>query len=330
MKPERWQQIKILLQSGLECEADERPAFLDEACAGDDSLRREVESLIVSYEQAGSFIEQPAYGVMAEIIADEHSRSMVGRTLGHYEVLELLGTGGMGEVYLAQDTSELERTVALKILPAELASDKERMQRFIQEAKTVSALNHPNILTIHEVGQAEGTRFIVTEYIDGVTLSEHLRSKRASLHELLDIATQVAAALDAAHEAGVVHRDIKPENIMLRRRDHIVKVLDFGLAKLTENRAERRQSEAVNTEAGTKVLVHTAPGLVMGTVAYMSPEQSQGLARVDHRTDVWSLGVVLYEMVAGRVPFEGKDIHRQIIAIQEKDPLPLSRYAEGG
>src|SRR5258706_1816468 len=177
---------------------------------------------------------------MAEIIADENTRSMLGRTLGHYKVLKLLGTGGMGEVYLAQDTSELERTVALKILPAELASDKERIQRSIREAKTVSALNHPNILTIHEVGQTEGTRFIVTEYVDGVTLREHLRSKRISLHESLDIAIQIAAALDAAHEAGGTPPEIQPENIMLRRCGQIVKLLDFGLAKLTQGTAEQK------------------------------------------------------------------------------------------
>jgi serine/threonine-protein kinase len=251
-----------------------------------------------------------------------------GTQLGHYHVLSPLGAGGMGEVYLAQDT-KLDRKVALKMLPAELASDKERMQRFIQEAKTVSALNHPNILTVHEIGQAEGMRFIVTEYIDGVTLREHIRSRRVKLHEVLDIVAQVAAALDAAHEAKVVHRDIKPENIMLRRRDHIVKVLDFGLAKPTRSGEGARSNKGVDTEAGTKVLVHTEPGMVMGTVAYMSPEQSQGSAHVDLRTDIWSLGVVLYELVAGRVPFEGKDIHRQIIAIQESEPMPVSKYAAG-
>ncbi|HVS20230.1 MAG TPA: protein kinase, partial [Pyrinomonadaceae bacterium] len=230
--------------------------------------------------------------------------------------------------YLAQDTSELERTVAIKLLPAEVASDPKRMQRFVQEAKTVSALNHPNILTIYEFGQEGATRFIATEYVDGVTLREHMSARRMKLHEVLEIAMQIAAALDAAHEAKVVHRDIKPDNIMVRRRDHIVKVLDFGLAKPTEGSAAAER-QAVDTEARTKVLVHTEPGLVMGTVSYMSPEQSQGSAHVDWRTDVWSLGVVLYEMVAGRVPFEGKDIHRQIIAIQEQEPPPLSRFAEG-
>ena len=249
-------------------------------------------------------------------------------SLGRYHILSRLGAGGMGEVYLAHD-AQLNRNVAIKILPAELASDSERMPRFIQEAKTISALNHPNILTIHEIGQAEGTSFIVTEHIDGVTLREHMQSKRVKLHEVLDIAAQIAAALDAAHEAKIVHRDIKPENIMLRRRDLIVKVLDFGLAKPTESTEGQRPDQAVDTEVGTQVLVHTEPGRLMGTVAYMSPEQSQGSSLTDLRTDIWSLGVVLYEMVAGQRPFEGKDIHRQIISIQESKPLTLSRFAEG-
>jgi serine/threonine protein kinase/Tfp pilus assembly protein PilF len=250
-----------------------------------------------------------------------------GTQLGRYEIRSKLGAGGMGEVYLARDTSELERTVALKFLPAEVAADQKRMQRFIQEAKTVSALNHPNILTIYEFGQADAVRFIAMEYVDGVTLRDEMRERRLKLHDVLDIAMQIAAALNAAHEAGVVHRDIKPENIMVRR-DHIVKVLDFGLAKLTMKSAAAER-ERVDSEAGTKVLINTEPGLVMGTASYMSPEQSQGSASVDHRTDIWSLGVVLYECIAGRVPFEGKDIHRQIIAIQETDPPPLSKFAEG-
>src|SRR5918912_4496398 len=228
--------------------------------------------------------------------------------LGRYEIVAPLGAGGMGEVYRARDTGELERTVALKFLPAELASDQKRMQRFIQEAKTVSALNHPNILTIYEFGQADSVRFIAMEYVDGVTLRERMRERRLKLHDVLDIAVQIAAALNAAHEAGVVHRDIKPENVMIRR-DHIVKVLDFGLAKLTMREAAAEEV-SVDSEAGTKVLVHTEPGLVMGTASYMSPEQSQGSQRVNHRTDIWGLGVVLYEMIGGRVPFEGKDVHR--------------------
>jgi eukaryotic-like serine/threonine-protein kinase len=248
-------------------------------------------------------------------------------TLSHYRIISRLGAGGMGEVYLARDTSELDRTVAIKLLPSEVAADPKRMHRFIQEAKTVSALNHPNVLTIHEFGQEGATRFIATEYVEGVTLREHLRTHKLKLHEALDIAAQVAAALDAAHEAHVVHRDIKPDNIMVRRRDHIVKVLDFGLAKPVEQVLE--SEVRVDTEAGTKVLVNTEPGVVLGTASYMSPEQSTGSEHVDHRTDIWSLGVVLYEMIAGRLPFEGKDVHRQIIAIQELAPAPLSRFIGG-
>lgn len=257
-----------------------------------------------------------------------------GTKLGRYEIRSKIGEGGMGEVYLAQDTTELERTVAIKVLPAEVAADPKRMQRFVQEARTVSALNHPNILTIHEFGQEGATRFIATEHVDGVTLRQYLtpsqrgsspvNAHRPKLHDVLEIAAQIAAALDAAHEAKVVHRDIKPENIMVRRRDAIVKVLDFGLAKTTEKSA----SGLLDSEAGTRVM-NTEPGVVMGTVSYMSPEQSAGSAQIDQRTDIWSLGVVLYEMIAARVPFEGKDIHRQIIAIQETDPPPLARYAEG-
>ena len=231
----------------------------------------------------------------------------------------------MGEVYLAQDTSELGRTVALKIVSAEVAKDKDRLQRFTQEARTVSNLNHPNILTIHEFGQTESVSFIATEFVDGVTLREHLSLRRLKLIDVLDVAIQIVGALNAAHEAGVTHRDLKPENVMIRK-DHIVKVLDFGLAKLTE--ASGTTTEATGSEDATRLQVNTTPGLIMGTVAYMSPEQSVGVG-VDHRTDIWSAGVVLYEMIAGCVPFQGKDVHRQIIAIQESDPAPLAQQVEG-
>ncbi|HVQ38546.1 MAG TPA: tetratricopeptide repeat-containing serine/threonine-protein kinase, partial [Pyrinomonadaceae bacterium] len=333
MKPEQWQQINRLYHSALEREPAWRGAFLDEACAGDEWLRREVEGLIAANEQAGSFIELPAYAVAAEMLIGE-KQSLVGASISHYKIIELLGVGGMGEVYLAQDTTVLDRTVAIKVLPPAVASDPKRMQRFVQEAKTVSALNHPNILTIHESGQEGATSFIVTEHVDGSTLREYLRpSQRGSnslntlrpkLHDVLEITAQIAAALDAAHEAKVVHRDIKPENVMIRSRDAIVKVLDFGLAKTTEESVAGQ----IDSEARTRAM-NTEPGVVVGTVIYMSPEQSAGSARVDHRTDIWSLGVVLYEMIAGRVPFAGTDVHRQIIAIQETNPPPLSRYAEG-
>jgi len=243
--------------------------------------------------------------------------------ISHYRILSKIGAGGMGELYLAQDTSELGRTVALKIVPAEVAKDKDRLQRFAQEARTVSNLNHPNIITVYEFGQTDFASFIATEYVDGVTLRQHLSNRRLKLIDVLDVAIQIVGALNAAHEAGITHRDLKPENVMVRR-DHIVKVLDFGLAKMTAPSS----GTAIDSEAGTKVFVQTEPGLVMGTVSYMSPEQSMGKG-IDQRTDIWSIGVVLYEMIAGCVPFQGKDIHRQIIAIQETEPAPLSQLVEG-
>src|SRR5437899_7230353 len=246
-----------------------------------------------------------------------------GTKLGRYEIRSKLGAGGMGEVYLAQDTSELGRAVALKIVPAEVAKDKNRLQRFTQEARTVSNLNHPNILTVYEFGQTESGSFIAAEYIDGVTLREHLSGRRLKLIDSLDLAIQIVAALNAAHEAGVTHRDLKPENVMVRR-DQIVKVLDFGLAKLAAPSPDLQ----IASEAGTKVFVQTEPGLVMGTVSYMSPEQSIGRG-IDQRTDIWSFGVLLYEMLAGCVPFQAKDIHRQIIAIQETEPASLATLVEG-
>jgi serine/threonine-protein kinase len=245
-------------------------------------------------------------------------------TLSHYRIVSKIGAGGMGEVYLAQDTSELGRNVALKILSAEVAGDKDRLQRFTQEARTVSNLNHPNILTVYEFGQSDSTSFIATEFIDGHTLREHLSSRRLKLIDVLDVTIQIVAALNAAHEAGITHRDLKPENVMVRK-DNIVKVLDFGLAKLSEPKTDAASS---GSEDATRMQVNTSPGIVMGTVSYMSPEQSVAKG-VDHRTDVWSAGVLLYEMLAGTIPFPGKDIHRQIIAIQEAKPAPLSQHVEG-
>src|SRR3989442_747987 len=225
----------------------------------------------------------------------------------------------MGEVYLAQDT-KLDRKIALKILPADVAADPQRMRRFVQEAKAASGLNHPNILTIHEIEQVDATHFIATEFIDGETLRQHLSLRPMKIAEALDLSLQIASALSAAHAAGIIHRDIKPENIM-RRRDGIVKVLDFGLAKLSE----RPDTGGVDTEAATKALVQTEPGVVMGTAAYMSPEQARGLV-VDARTDIFSLGVVIYEMVAGQAPFSGATRSDLIVALLERDPPPLARF----
>jgi serine/threonine protein kinase/tetratricopeptide (TPR) repeat protein len=244
-----------------------------------------------------------------------------GTRLGRYEIRSKLGEGGMGEVYLAQDT-KLERKVALKILPAEVASHGDRMSRFVREAKAASALNHPNIITIHEIEQIDSVNFIATEFIDGETLRQRMRNPAMRLGEVLDVAAQIASALAAAHAAGIVHRDIKPENIMARR-DGIVKVLDFGLAKLTEQPV----GTSVDTQAPTQGLINTEPGVVMGTAIYMSPEQARGI-QVDARTDIFSLGVLIYEMIAGRLPFEGSNKNEIVASIlSDKEPPPLARYA---
>ena len=246
----------------------------------------------------------------------------VGTHLGPYQVRTRLGAGGMGEVYLAFDP-RLERLVALKVLPPELASDRRRMHRFVQEAKTTSGLNHPNLLTIHEISREGPVNFIATEFVDGITLRERMGASNLRLKEILRIIIQVSEALAAAHEAGVVHRDIKPENIMLRRRDQIVKVLDFGLAKVTEQFVDHRFSDP---EAPTKAFLHTEPSVILGTVRYMSPEQARGLP-VDARTDIWSLGVVLYEMIANHPPFDGPTASDLIVSILEREPVPLTEYA---
>src|SRR4030095_79477 len=236
--------------------------------------------------------------------------------ISHYRIISKIGKGGMGEVYLALDT-KLNRRVALKVLPAELISNRERLYRLEREARAASALNHPNIITIHEIGADADTHFIVTEFIEGETLRQRLQTARVGTADTLNIATQIAAALDAAHRGGIVHRDIKPENVMLRA-DGLVKVLDFGLAKLTE----KQEGESSDSQTPTRALVMTNPGVVMGTVAYMSPEQARGLA-VDVRTDVFSLGIMAYEMLAGRLPFAGATASDMMAAILTSEPAPL-------
>jgi len=231
-----------------------------------------------------------------------------------------LGSGGMGEVYLATDT-RLDRRVALKILSGELAHDKRRMQRFQREARMASSLNQPNILTIFEFGEADSLNFLSTEFIEGETLRQRIQLRTLKLTEILDISIQVLAALDAAHEAKIVHRDIKPENVMIRRRDHIVKVLDFGLAKTSEPASV---TQATDSEVATQYL--TAAGTILGTVNYMSPEQAQGLP-LDERTDLWSTGAMIYEMLTGEAPFKGRTNSHTIVQILENEPVPLRQVA---
>jgi len=316
MKAERWQQVNDLFQSAVERAPEERAAFLDEGCHGDEGLLREVESLLASYERAENFIESPAFEVAPELLTNDRPGALVGELIGHYRIESLIGVGGMGEVYLARD-ERLGRKVALKLLPERLTVDETQLSRFKTEARSASALNHPNILTVYEIG-AEGNRqFIATEFIEGMTLRASLACGRMNLHAALEIAVQVASALAAAHETGVVHRDIKPENIMLRP-DGYAKVLDFGIAKLTEQRPA-----SDHYEVGTTAVLQTQPGLVLGTGHYMSPEQARGQT-VDARSDIWSLGVVLYEMVGGIRPFLGETPSDCVASILKTEPPPLS------
>ncbi|HEX6730119.1 MAG TPA: protein kinase [Pyrinomonadaceae bacterium] len=317
MTPERYRQIGDLYHAALKIESSKRSAFLEEACAGDASLRREVESLITSSDKASDFMRVNAFAVAAKRLAKEQDADLIGQTIAHYRIASLIGAGGMGRVYLADDTV-LGRRVALKLLPEHFTHDRDQVQRFRQEARAASGLNHPNILTVHEVGQVNGIEFIATEYVEGETLREHISRGPFHLRDALDVAVQIADALIAAHQAGIIHRDIKPENIMIRR-DHYVKVLDFGLAKLTEHVTTLRPSQL---DAPTKAAIKTTPGMVMGTAEYMSPEQARGLT-VDARTDVWSLGVVIYEMVMGNRPFSGPTPSDTVAWILERDPKRL-------
>ncbi len=314
--PEDMQQLEDLFHEALELKPAERADFLQRIRTSNSDLGAAVESLISAHEQPNGLIDAVAYEAAAEIIAEVAPALVAGRLVGHYKIIKPLGKGGMGEVYLAGDT-KLDRKVALKLLPAEFTNHKERLHRFIREAKAASSLNHPNIITIHEIGEAEGASYIATEFIDGQTLKQCNHTKM-ELAEILDVSIQVASALQAAHAAGIVHRDIKPDNIMLRP-DGIVKVLDFGLAKLTE----KSQLAPANSQIDTMVRVHTRPGTVLGTINYMSPEQARGQV-LDQRTDVFSFGVVLYEMAAGRLPFAGATSADALVSILDKEPMPLA------
>jgi serine/threonine protein kinase/Flp pilus assembly protein TadD len=319
MIDKKWQKVRKIFDSALRHKPDERRRFVNEVCGDDKTLLAEVESLLSSHDGAESFMETPAVAKVAAVINAETKHLQRGQNLGHYEIIEQIGAGGMGEVYLAEDT-RLERRIALKILPEKLATDRERMQRFVREAKSASALNHPNIITIYEIGETDNTHFIATEYIEGDTLRELLSGAPAKLKSALEISIQVASALDAAHRAGIVHRDVKPENVMIRP-DGVVKLLDFGIAKLTE----KQSNLDFDSEAATAIKAQTSPGMIIGTAAYMSPEQALGKT-VDARSDIFSFGVMLYEMLASKPPFEGGNAIETIGSILNKEPVPLSRH----
>jgi len=310
MAAENWQKVREVFDSALGRPPEERQKFVNEICGGDKTLLAEVESLLLSLDSAESFMETPAVAQVAGAIQAEVKHLEAGQKLGNYEIIKQIGEGGMGEVYLSKDT-RLNRQVALKLLGTHISEDKNRASRFRQEAFATSALNHPNIVTIYEIGEWQGRDFIATEFVDGVTLRSLLGRKNRSVSEALDLALQIAGALSAAHGAGIIHRDIKPENIMIRS-DGLVKILDFGIAKY------------MPLGNGHRALVETEVGEVIGTAAYMSPEQTRGL-EIDQRTDIWSLGVILYEMVAGKLPFSGKTNSDRIAAILEHEPVLLTK-----
>ncbi len=316
MTPEQYQRIGILFDDALERAPAERADWLRQACGADAALYAAVEDLLAHHHEAEEFLAQPAMHLAATMLKQPPAAELVGQQIGHYQIHSLLGAGGMGQVYRARDT-RLDRAVAIKVLPASFASDPDRLRRFELEAKATGALNHPNILTIHDTGAHQGTPYMVTELLEGTELRALLNDGPLPLRQALDYARQIAQGLAAAHEKGITHRDLKPANLFVTTEGR-VKILDFGLAKL--NPIKLVGSAEAETMMQTP---QTEPGVVMGTVGYMSPEQVRGQA-ADHRSDIFSFGIILYEMLTGRRAFQGDTFAEVMAAIVKEDPLDIS------